>query len=290
MKGDRDHSKGDEEHPKVEAVPRDALDRDVGEIAERAADVGQERLARSNLDIFLTGIIGGVEVSLGALAAMLVVGAALTAFPGMSLYTALALGGLAFPVGFIFVIMGRSELFTENFLIPVVAVLNRERSLRSLVELFAFSWLGNFAGCAVIAALLSVPDAIGAPIRTGYIAYSAYKLSLTLPGLFTSAILAGLVMTALTWVIMALRHTVADILAIFAGGYVLFAANLSHSIIGASILFVGFTGAHKTFLDVIAWLLVATAGNLVGGVGLVTLLRVGQVRTKARDSTKQTQV
>ncbi len=266
----------------VRTAPRatDALDREPSEIAARASGVGKERLDRTNLDILLTGIIGGIEVALGGLAAMLVLGSALTLNPGLPLYAGLALAGLVFPIGFVFVIMGRSELFTENFLIPVIAVLRRERSLASLFQLFFMSWAGNLIGSVIIALILSVPDAIGTPIRAGYAAYTAYKIALPLPGLFASAILAGLVMTALTWVLLAVHNTVADILAIFAGGYVLFGANLSHSIIGTSLLLVGFADAHKTLLDVVIWLLIATAGNLVGGVGLVTLFRFVQAREK----------
>ncbi len=263
---------------------RDALDREPVEIADRATGVGRQRLDRTNFDIFLTGIIGGIEVSLGGLAAMLVMGSALAASPGLPLYAALALAGLVFPIGFVFVIMGRSELFTENFLIPVIAVLRRERSVNSLIQLFFMSWVGNVTGAVIIALLLSVPDAVGEPIRIGYREYSAYKLALPLPGLFASAILAGLVMTALTWVLLAVHNTVADILAIFAGGYVLFGANLSHSIIGTSLLLVGFADAHKTLLDVVGWLLVATAGNLIGGVGLVTLFRFVQAKEKEKQA------
>ncbi len=275
---------GNSREVKTTARSRDALDREPHEIAARATGVGVQRLDRSNLDILLTSIIGGIEVSLGGLAAMLVMGAALSAVPGLPLYAALALGGIVFPIGFIFVIMGRSELFTENFLIPVLAVLRRERSLRSLVELFLMSWIGNLVGAVIIALILSIPDAIGEPIRIGYREYSAYKLALPVPGLFASAVLAGLVMTALTWVLLAAHNTVADILAIFAGGYVLFGANLSHSIIGASLLLVGFADARKTLLDVVVWLLIATAGNLVGGIGLVTLFRFVQAREKEKQT------
>src|SRR5690242_10360329 len=65
-------------------------------IVERSAEVGRERLDRSSFDILITGFIGGVEVSLGVLGAMLVLGAALDTFPGMTLYAGLAAAGLAF--------------------------------------------------------------------------------------------------------------------------------------------------------------------------------------------------
>jgi formate/nitrite transporter FocA (FNT family) len=179
---------------------------------------------------------------------------------------------------------GPITIETENFLIPVIAVLRGERSLRSLFELFVFSWLGNLIGSAITAALLFVPNAIGEPILVGYQAYAAYKPGLPLPGLFVSAVLAGLVMTAFTWVLLAIHNTVADIFAIFSAGYVLFGANLSHSIIGASLLIVGFAVAGKTLLDVLAWIAIATIGNTVGSVGLVTLFRFALAREQGKQA------
>src|ERR687886_2740670 len=114
---------------RTEPVTGDVLEQEPRQIAQRASDVGEQRLDRNNLDILITSFIGGAEVSLGGLAAMTVVGAALSAVPGLGLYPALALGGLAFPIGFLFVIVGRSELFTEKFLIPVVSVFQRERTI-----------------------------------------------------------------------------------------------------------------------------------------------------------------
>jgi formate-nitrite transporter family protein len=259
---------------------RDVLDVEPSQLAERAAEVGTERLQRGIGEALITALIGGVEVSLGAMASMAVVGAALRANPAIGLYGALALGGLVFPIGFLFVIIGRSELFTENFLIPVAGVARREQRLLYLVRLWGLSWIGNLLACAAIALLLSVPETIGQPLLTGYRDYAAYKLSMSPVGVFTSGILAGTVMTVLTWILLAMKESIAKIAAIFAAGYVLFAANLSHSIVGAAIIFVGFHLAHRSVADVILWVLVASLGNLVGGVGFVTLFRYAQVRSK----------
>ena len=260
----------------TETGRQDVLRQEPSQIAERASDVGEERLDRGNLDILITSFIGGAEVSLGGLAAMTVVGSAQQAVPGLGLYPALALGGLAFPIGFLFVIGGRSELFTENFLIPVVSVFQGERKAGSLLALWLLSWIGNVLGCGATAMLLSVPDAIGEPIRAGFTAYTEYKLSVPPLGVFVSAVLAGGVMTALTWLLLAIQHPVGRIMAIGAAGYVLFAANLSHSIVSTSVLLAGFRAAQHSLTDVGVWVLIATAGNLVGGLGLVTLFRLTQ--------------
>jgi formate-nitrite transporter family protein len=258
----------------------DVLEQEPSTIAARASDVGAERLDRSSLEILLTAVIGGGEVSIGALAAVTVVGALLRTFPNLDLSLALAVGGLAFPIGFLFVIVGRSELFTENFLIPVAAVFQRERSVASLMRLWAISWVGNLIGCAGTAALLLVPEAVGEPIHLGYQRYTEAKLGMPAVGILASAALAGGVMSAMTWMLLSVRETVGRMVAIFAGGYVLFAANLSHSIVSASVLMVGSLSAQTDPVLTARWLLLATLGNLIGGVGLVTLFRFAQARSE----------
>ncbi|HUZ77494.1 MAG TPA: formate/nitrite transporter family protein [Chloroflexota bacterium] len=262
----------------------DILEQQPEQIAERAADVGAERLERTWFDIFVTGVIGGVEVSLGGLAAMNVLGALLKAAPGLGLDGALAAAGMVFPAGFLFVILGRSELFTENFLIPVVAVLTRERNVRSLLMLWALSLVGNLLGAALLALLLLVPHAIGDQIRLGYGAYSSYKLALPGPALFASACLAGIVMTVLTWLVIAVSNPVAKVLVIFAAGYTLFATNLSHVVVSGAIIFVGYHNTGHTILDVGRWIGIATAGNVAGGVGFVTFFRLAQAWEKNRQA------
>ncbi len=259
-------------------VTEDVLEREPKHIQDRAESVGAERLDRSNVGILLTAIIGGGEISLGALASMTVLGALLDLGTGVGIYQGLALAGLVFPVGFMFVIMGRSELFTENFLIPVVAVFKTERTPQSLVVLWALAWIGNMIGCLGSAVLILVPDAVGQPILHGYAAYTDYKLNMEPFGVFVSAILAGAVMSTLTWSLLSVQHTVGRLLLIAAAAYVLMAVNLSHSIVGASLLFVGFQMTQHSLLEVVVWLLIATAGNLLGGIGLVTLFRLAQAR------------
>ncbi|MBV9602902.1 MAG: formate/nitrite transporter family protein [Chloroflexi bacterium] len=260
------------------ATSENIFEQEPAHIEGRAESLGSARLDRSNLEILITAIIGGGEVSVGALAAMTVVGALMTTWSAIDLYTALAAAGLVFPVGFIFVIMGRSELFTENFLIPVVSVFKTERTLGSLAQLWGLSWAGNMLGCAGAALLLVMPNAVGGPVLQGYAAYTAYKLDLPWLGVFVSAVLAGGVMSTLTWSLLSVQHSVGRIIIIAAGAYVLIAANLSHSIVSASVLLVGFHMTQHGLGDVIVWLLNASAGNLVGGVGLVTLFRLAQVR------------
>lgn len=262
--------------------PDAVLDQEPVEIGERGAGVGEERLSRSSLDILITGVIGGIEVFFGGMAGAAVIGGLLTLKPDLPLYTALIAAGVVFPAGFVFVILGRSELFTENFLIPVVAVLSRRAQPRQLVTMWALAWLGNMIGCAVLAALVLVPHTLGDPIITGYTHYAAYKLDVPAAGTFVSAIFAGATMTVLTWLQLAIRSPIVKVLAIFAAGYTLFATNVSHVIVGSALIFVGFSHTSHGIIDVARWAGLATAGNLTGGVGLVTIFRMVQIWEKTR--------
>lgn len=275
------------ERPETGQALADALIKDdPEEIVAEAADEGRERLDRSSADVFVTALIGGGEVSLGALGAMTTMGAVLTEAGEVALPRALTLGALAFPIGFLFVVLGRSELFTENFLIPVVSVYNGERSIGSLLGLWALSWLGNGIACAVTAVLLSVPGTLDESIVNAYRVYAQHKLALPFLGLFASAVLAGALMTVMTWILVAIREPMAKVAVIFATGYVLFSASLAHSIVGAAALFVGAGGIAPAVVQVLPWLVVATTGNVVGGVLLVTLFRVVQARVRhAHDPT-----
>lgn len=161
-------------------------------------------------------------------------------------------------------------------------MLRGEERFTSLLVLWLGSIVGNLLGCGAIAALVSIPHAVGEPILSGYDQYSAYKLALPWYGILGSAILAGLIMTVLTWLMVAIRHPVGKIAAIFAAGYALFATNVSHVVVTAAILFVSYLRLGDSLSHVLWWLGIATGGNLIGGVGFVTFFRFAQVREKKR--------
>jgi len=77
---------------------------------------GQRRLARPAGVLAATGLLGGFHVTLGLLALVVTTGALSAVMPSAGAHV---LGSLTFGIGFTFLTIGRSELFIENFLIPV---------------------------------------------------------------------------------------------------------------------------------------------------------------------------
>src|SRR3954451_1675924 len=106
----------------------DALNRMIGE--------GTQRLHRPWRDVLTTGFFGGTEVAMGVLAYLSVLSA--THDP--------LLAGLAFSIGFLALLLGRSELFTEGFLVPVTTVVAKRASVAQLLKLWSGTLVANLVG------------------------------------------------------------------------------------------------------------------------------------------------
>src|SRR3954468_16326334 len=82
---------------------------DLTETFQRTVDEGEHRLTRSWPGLLSTGLVGGLDVGVGVLGLLLVKEAT----------GSVLLAGFAFGIGFIALTRAQSELFTENFLVPV---------------------------------------------------------------------------------------------------------------------------------------------------------------------------
>ena len=112
----------------------------AAEILEAVVEDGRQELARGSTGLAFSGFVAGLNISFSAIA-LAVIGA-LTGGIGLA---AIA----AYPVGFILVVLGRAELFTEHTVTPVTVVLTDWKqiwnALRLWVVIFAFNILGVIA-------------------------------------------------------------------------------------------------------------------------------------------------
>ncbi|HEU5448881.1 MAG TPA: formate/nitrite transporter family protein, partial [Acidimicrobiia bacterium] len=159
---------------------------ELTETFERTVADGEYRLSRSWRNLLATGLLGGLDVGVGILALLLV----------LHETGSILLAGLGFGIGFIALFLAQSELFTENFLVPVAAVTARRGSVGQLLRLWAGTVTMNLVGGWVMMGLIVVshPDLAGTARELGT-KYVAFPLGET----FTLAILGGIVITLMTW-------------------------------------------------------------------------------------------
>ncbi|MEU4674660.1 formate/nitrite transporter family protein [Amycolatopsis sp. NPDC023774] len=255
---------GSRDEPELE----EAFDRIVAE--------GRDRLGRPLLPLAATGLLGGVDVAVGVLAYLVV-----EHETGQPL-----LASAAFTIGFIALLLARSELFTENFLVPVTALASGTGTWPRLLRLWLVTLAANLAGGFVMAGMIVValPDLRATAAANGlhYATLGTSWRSLLL------AVLAGAVITLMTRMQHSTNGLGVKIVAAVAMSFLLVGAQLFHSVLDSILMFAGLLGgvARYSWGDwalALAW---SSLGNIVGGIGLVTsirLLRVSHRVAEAQD-------
>jgi formate/nitrite transporter FocA (FNT family) len=262
--GDVTSAPGAREEPEVE----EAFDRLVSE--------GHDRLTRPLLPLLTTAFVGGIDVGIGVLIYLVV-----KTETGSGLLSA-----LAFTVGFVALLLASSELFTENFLVPVIAVVAQEGTVLQLLRLWALSLAANLvAGYGMAAMIVVALPGIGTvAVETG----SHYAhLGVNWKSFFL-AVLAGAVITLLTRMQHATESLGVQLVPAVLLSFVLVGAQLFHSVLDSIFMFAGLLTGHAdySYADWVGALGWSALGNLIGGLVLVTavrLLRVPHRIKEARD-------
>ena len=261
---------------KAEAESR-PLGAETPEIVEKGTNVGTSRLERPFVPEALAAFLGAMSISFGAVAMSIAggYGAELGGEPARRLF-----GALAFPIGFVILLIGKSELFTENFLLPVLGVLEKRAPLRSLLRVWAVSLVFNLLGAAVFAALIGLPRVLEPVAVADIISVAQFKLSMGWGEAFVRAIFAGWLMTILTWLLLACDSVGSRLAVIWMIASLLVLGRFNHAVISACEVFiawgVGLPPQWGRFL--LGELAPAVLGNLTGGVVFVTALHYLQAR------------
>lgn len=243
---------------------------ELEEAFDRTVEEGERRLRRQWPSLVMTGVVGGVDVSFGVLAYLIV----------LQRTGSVSLAGIAFSIGFIALTLAQSELFTEDFLIPVVAVVARRAGVGSLLRLWGVTLVANLVGGWVITwlAMVGYPQLRPTAIET---AGHYINLANTKQG-FALAMIAGAVITLLTWMQHNTDQLGVRLVPAVVFGALLAGGQLLHSVLDSFYAFAALHTGHAPFgyldwLNMLGW---AALGNLVGGVGLVTILRLAQLPHK----------
>jgi formate/nitrite transporter FocA (FNT family) len=248
------------------------------EIFERTKEEGERRLSRPVTELVSTAVAAGLDIVTGVVVLALVSAALAKRFGDEPAHLA---GSIGFGIGFVFLVVGRAELFTENFLVPIAALDRRDRtSWRKLAQLWMISPVFNLIGGTIMILIATthgvLPEGVGGPIRdVAQRLHANHTLAL-----FLSAVFAGALITAMTWFVegsdsMGIRVTIAWIT-----GAILALGAFDHVIVATLELIFGIRyGADIPWIFVVGNLGLALVGNMVGGLLLVTLNRFTQARS-----------
>lgn len=246
------------------------------DVLEDMIEKGGHEIDRETDGLLLSSFSAGLDIGFGPL----LMGVILTLSTGSygDLGTELLLAS-AYSIGFIFVILGRSELFTEHTTLAVMPVIDGQASIKELGRLWGLVYAGNILGGILftgLAVLLMPGLGVIEPIAFETI---ANKLVSHQPKwLFIAGVFAGWLMGLLAWLVTGAQNTISRVFMIWMVTATIGILHLPHSIAGnVEVLFGLFTASSVSIADYLTFLSLATIGNALGGAFFVGLMKYGHV-------------
>jgi formate/nitrite transporter FocA (FNT family) len=249
------------------------LDRpSANEIYEQVSRNARRELARPASALAVSGIVGGLTMGLTGLSVS-VAHAQLGHSPWAD-FVAL----LFYPVGFLAVILGRGQLFTENTLYPIALILAERRYFLRTLRLWCAVFPANIAG-AFIFALLAARTRALPPAALHELALMG--VAAAHPGMrhvFWSAVVGGWIIAMVAWLVSGSHSITGSVVIIWVLTFIVGLGHFAHCIATSGEILTAVLSHQVTVGAYSRWLLPATLGNIAGGVGLVTLLEYGQAK------------
>ena len=251
------------------------------EVFERVVATASYEFSCSDRQLFLSGLAAGLSITLSFLTRATVV----ATIPGAA---GEALSYLLYPIGFVFIVIGGYQLFTENTLTPVTLVLTRIASVPLLFRVWGIVLAANLLGAVFGAFLLAETPIFGASAARAATDIGAHAVETSWFGLFFKGIIAGWLVAGMVWLTHAVRESVARVLLVIFIMALVPANGLFHCIIATcEVFYLVFQGSVGLLTALFGVTLPITIGNTVGGVILVALLNYGHTQNSSLDESEQ---
>jgi formate/nitrite transporter FocA (FNT family) len=227
-------------------------------------------LKRSTVSLGISGFAGGIFMGLSGLGSAITLG--LFGFTPLSHFVAM----MFYPLGFIVVILGRAQLFTENTLYPVALVLSEKRELWNTLRLWCTVLPANVLGALAFAALAGRTSALP-PAALHALAQLGLTAAHVPPAtIFWSAVTAGWIIATAAWLVSGSHSITGSVIIIWMLTFVVGLGSFAHCIATSGEILSAVLTRQLDWLSYLHWLWLAVAGNVCGGVLMVTLLEYGQ--------------
>lgn len=243
------------------------------EIFTAAAHTGEDELKRSSTGLAVSGISAGLGMGLTGLGSAVV----MQAYSGPPGPAAQLVSALLYPLGFIVVILGRAQLFTENTVFPVILVLDRGKHVFNMLRLWAVVFAANVLGTLMFAAFAVETPALPPQIVSALAELGAHTALRDFWQIFFSGIAGGWIIALMAWLVTASRFTIGQLVLVYLMTFTVSAAGLAHCIAGSAEVLSGVLTGAVSPVEYGKWLAGAATGNTLGGVFIVSLLNYGQV-------------
>ena len=234
---------------------------------------GEEELDRPVASLLFSGFAAGVAISVSLLAQAFIA-MRLPAAPWTPL-----ISGFGYTVGFVIVVLGNLQLFTESTVTAVLPIATHptRRNLARLLRLWLIVFAANMAGTLLVAALSAGRVIVSADQLATMLALSRHALDHDAVTTLLLGMPAGFLVAAIAWILPNARGS--EYWVVTSITYVIAIGGFSHVVVGSCEAWLAWlTGGMPLASALGDHILPALAGNIIGGTGLFAVVAHGQVR------------
>ncbi|HVW22790.1 MAG TPA: formate/nitrite transporter family protein [Opitutaceae bacterium] len=238
---------------------------------------GTEELRRPAAALFWSAVAAGLSMGF-SLVAQSELRARLSDQPWRPL-----VDSLGYSVGFLVVILGRQQLFTENTLTPILPLIDRDEPIRILevARLWLAVLVGNLVGVVAIAWVLGRSDLLSPEVRRAAAELGREALAPGFGVVLLRGIMAGWLIALIVWLLPAAETAHVWIIIIIT--WLIGVGHFSHVIAGSvDVSVLAWSGEVGWLRALGSFTAPALIGNIIGGVTLVAFLNHAQVKTGRR--------
>ena len=256
-----------------EAERRSAVSASV--VHEAIRREGEQELRRSTSALLWSGLAAGLSMGFSLIGEGLL-RASLPDQPWRPVVSK-----LGYSYGFLLVVLGRQQLFTENTLTPILPVMLHRTAevFYRAVRLWVLVLVSNLVGALIIAWVLSNTEAFSSAVRAAFAQIGHESLSVDFGHALLRGIFAGWLIAFMVWLLpFAEAFRVVVIVALT---WLVGLGHLTHIIAGSVETLYLATAGQASFSQVaMGYMLPTLIGNIIGGVALVAALNHAQVVSK----------
>jgi formate/nitrite transporter FocA (FNT family) len=242
------------------------------EIYEQVSKNARHELDRPAIALAISGLAGGITMGLTALSVSIIS----ASLPPSAISSFIAL--LAYPIGFIAVIVGRAQLFTENTLYPVALMFAERRHFRTTARLWSIVLPSNLVGAFLFAVLAVRTGALRSEYVAAMVRFGQESVDVSWSHVFWSAVIGGWIIALVAWLVSGSHSITGSVMLIWLLTFLVGLGHFAHCIASSGEILAAVLQHEVTLSRYLWWLLPAVLGNITGGVVIVTLLEYGQVK------------
>jgi formate/nitrite transporter FocA (FNT family) len=233
-----------------------------------------EELERPSAALFWSGIAAGLSMGFSFIAE-----AVLRHHLPEAKWTPLVVK-LGYSVGFLVVILGRQQLFTENTLTPMLPLLQRKdrQTLLNVLRLWGIVFAANMLGALAVGWVCVRTHAFDAEVRQQFIAIGHQAMSHSFGEVVLRALFAGWLIAILVWMLPYAESSHFFVIIVLT--WLIGVGHFPHVVAGAVDVFALGSAGQKPWGQILGLFILPTLiGNVIGGVTLVAALNHAQVES-----------